>query len=128
MFRVAYYDPKAADVWSVAIIFCVMILGHFPWGIARDENTAFHQFSLQNMDYVRSKPPNHRLRNGSKTDENANNQNRNLSDGEIAESAERVQASDGSEHQFSVRRKPLPVTDNKPSSPTSLAKESSQPC
>ena len=41
------YDPKAVDVWSVAIIFCVMTLGHFPWAVARREDVSFRHFADQ---------------------------------------------------------------------------------
>jgi len=39
------YDPQKADVWSLAIMYCCMILGRFPWKapVLRDE--AFRAFA-----------------------------------------------------------------------------------
>lgn len=49
MFHASSYDGNALDVWAVAIIFCVMILGRFPWGVARHENAAFSDFVRQTL-------------------------------------------------------------------------------
>ncbi|KAG2731451.1 hypothetical protein G9P44_005867 [Scheffersomyces stipitis] len=38
------YDPRAADVWSVAVIFCCMILKRFPWKIPRISDPSYRSF------------------------------------------------------------------------------------
>ncbi|QRG40783.1 hypothetical protein FDK38_005272 [Candidozyma auris] len=45
------YDARLADVWSIAIIFCCMILKRFPWKIPRSSDPSFRSFAgLNNMD------------------------------------------------------------------------------
>ncbi|KAK9474737.1 kinase-like domain-containing protein [Dipodascopsis tothii] len=39
------YDPQPADVWSVAIIFCCMLLRRFPWKAPRKSDNSFRLFS-----------------------------------------------------------------------------------
>ncbi|RLV90247.1 Serine/threonine-protein kinase [Spathaspora sp. JA1] len=38
------YDPRAADVWSIAIIFCCMILKRFPWKIPKISDPSYRSF------------------------------------------------------------------------------------
>ncbi|KAK9374545.1 kinase-like domain-containing protein [Lipomyces chichibuensis] len=38
------YDPQPADVWSVAIIFCCMLLRRFPWKAPRKSDNSFRLF------------------------------------------------------------------------------------
>ncbi|EGW31433.1 uncharacterized protein SPAPADRAFT_61996, partial [Spathaspora passalidarum NRRL Y-27907] len=38
------YDPRAADVWSIAIIFCCMILKRFPWKIPKMSDPSYRSF------------------------------------------------------------------------------------
>lgn len=38
------YDPCAADMWSLAIIFCCMILRRFPWKQPKEEDNSFKLF------------------------------------------------------------------------------------
>jgi serine/threonine protein kinase len=40
----------------MAIIFCTMLLGRFPWGIAQQENHAFREFCEQSLAKADSKP------------------------------------------------------------------------
>lgn len=42
-----YYDPSLADVWSLAIIYCCMILKRFPWRLPKNSDTSFHYFSSE---------------------------------------------------------------------------------
>ncbi|KAF3986497.1 hypothetical protein FT663_01590 [Candidozyma haemuli var. vulneris] len=45
------YDARLADVWSIAIIFCCMILKRFPWKLPRSSDPSFRSFAcLNNMD------------------------------------------------------------------------------
>lgn len=45
------YDARLADVWSIAIIFCCMILKRFPWKIPRNADPSYRAFAgLNNMD------------------------------------------------------------------------------
>jgi serine/threonine protein kinase len=39
-----YYDPSLADVWSLAIIYCCMILRRFPWRIPKSADTSYKYF------------------------------------------------------------------------------------
>lgn len=40
----ARYDPRAADVWSIAIIYCCMTLRRFPWKAPRISDNSFRLF------------------------------------------------------------------------------------
>lgn len=40
-----FYDPSLADVWSVAIIYCCMVLRRFPWRIPKTSDTAYDYFT-----------------------------------------------------------------------------------
>ncbi len=42
--KMASYDPRAADVWSVAIIYCCIMLHRFPWKLARTSDVAYNAF------------------------------------------------------------------------------------
>lgn len=45
------YDPRLADVWSVAIIFCCMVLKRFPWKLPRTADPLYRAFAgLNNLD------------------------------------------------------------------------------
>jgi len=39
------YDPQKADVWSLAIMYCCMILGRFPWKAPALRDEAFRAFA-----------------------------------------------------------------------------------
>ena len=39
------YEPQKADVWSLAIIYCCMVFGHFPWKSPDISNEAFALFA-----------------------------------------------------------------------------------
>jgi serine/threonine protein kinase len=39
------YDPQKVDVWSLAIMYCCMILGRFPWKVAALRDEAFRAFA-----------------------------------------------------------------------------------
>lgn len=41
---VPFYDPSLADVWSLAIIYCCMILRRFPWKIPKDSDISYSYF------------------------------------------------------------------------------------
>jgi serine/threonine protein kinase len=44
------YDPTAVDVWSLAIIYCCMVLHRFPWQIAHHSDGRFRDFSTANSE------------------------------------------------------------------------------
>ncbi|KAK9469450.1 kinase-like domain-containing protein [Lipomyces arxii] len=44
------YDPQPADVWSIAIIFCCMLLRRFPWKAPRKSDNSFRLFSSEPYD------------------------------------------------------------------------------
>lgn len=51
------YDPRAVDVWSIAIIYCCMTLKRFPWKIPRLSDNSYRLYSLpdeQEHDYIKS--------------------------------------------------------------------------
>lgn len=39
------YDPRVADIWLVAIIYCCMILRRFPWKIPKQHDALYRSFS-----------------------------------------------------------------------------------
>lgn len=39
------YDPRTADVWSVAIIYCCMILKRFPWKLPKLSDPSYRSFA-----------------------------------------------------------------------------------
>lgn len=39
------YDPRPADIWSAAIVFCCMLMRKFPWKAPRQSDNSFKQFS-----------------------------------------------------------------------------------
>ena len=41
---VPYYDPSLADVWSLAIIFCCMVLRRFPWRLPKNTDISYNYF------------------------------------------------------------------------------------
>lgn len=38
------YDPRLADIWSIAIIFCCMVLKRFPWKMPKDHDMSFKAY------------------------------------------------------------------------------------
>lgn len=45
--QVSKYDPRPADIWSIAIIFCCMTLRRFPWKAPRYNDNSFRLFSAE---------------------------------------------------------------------------------
>lgn len=43
------YDPRLADVWLVAIIYCCMVLRRFPWKIPKQSDSLYRSFSQGQM-------------------------------------------------------------------------------
>lgn len=41
------YDPQAADIWSLAIIFCCMSLRRFPWKVPRLTDNSYKLFAAE---------------------------------------------------------------------------------
>lgn len=39
------YDARLADVWSIAIIFCCMLLKRFPWKVPRNSDPSYRAFA-----------------------------------------------------------------------------------
>lgn len=55
------YDPRAADVWSIAIIYCCMSLRRFPWKAPRISDNSFRLFiSTPDLDQDRRLSENRR--------------------------------------------------------------------
>jgi serine/threonine protein kinase len=52
------YDPQKADVWSLAIIYCCMILGRFPWKSPDRSNESFCLFAAMESPKTQLSPPN----------------------------------------------------------------------
>lgn len=44
MYDVPKYDPRPADIWSIAIIFCCMTLRRFPWKAPRVSDNSYRLF------------------------------------------------------------------------------------
>ncbi|KAF5092571.1 hypothetical protein D0Z00_004516 [Geotrichum galactomycetum] len=49
------YDPRPADIWSAAIVFCCMLMRKFPWKSPRQSDNSFKQFSA-GMEKPATKP------------------------------------------------------------------------
>lgn len=43
------YDARAADVWSIAIIYCCMILKRFPWKIPKLSDPSYRSFAAPTL-------------------------------------------------------------------------------
>ncbi|KAG7663089.1 uncharacterized protein J8A68_003399 [[Candida] subhashii] len=43
------YDPRTADVWSIAIIYCCMILKRFPWKIPKISDPSYRSFAAPTL-------------------------------------------------------------------------------
>ncbi|KAM7201640.1 Protein kinase-like domain containing protein [Rhypophila sp. PSN 637] len=41
------YDPRAVDIWSLAIIYCCMTLRRFPWKVPRLSDSSFKLFAAE---------------------------------------------------------------------------------
>lgn len=53
-----WYNPQVADIWSLAIIYCCMVMGKFPWSEARYSDDAFAWFaSLQSLQSCTDQVP-----------------------------------------------------------------------
>lgn len=46
------YDPRLVDVWSIAIIFCCMILKRFPWKLPKVSDPSYKSFAGVEDDNV----------------------------------------------------------------------------
>ncbi|CCE80287.1 Piso0_003400 [Millerozyma farinosa CBS 7064] len=45
------YDPRAADVWSLGIMYCCMVLRRFPWKFAKASDSSFRSYAgLKELD------------------------------------------------------------------------------
>lgn len=44
------YDARLADVWSIAIIFCCMVLKRFPWKVPKTLDLSFRAFCERPLD------------------------------------------------------------------------------
>lgn len=42
------YDPRPVDIWSVAIIYCCMMLKKFPWKVPKLSDSSFKMFASRN--------------------------------------------------------------------------------
>lgn len=49
------YDPRLVDIWSIAIIYCCMILKRFPWKLPRESDPSYKAFAGID-DEVKEKP------------------------------------------------------------------------
>lgn len=64
------YDPRLADIWSIAIIFCCMVLKRFPWKMPKEHDMSFRAYCepphpeqpLEDFEQLTMKPkePSHR--------------------------------------------------------------------
>ncbi|KAF6013515.1 hypothetical protein HII13_001332 [Brettanomyces bruxellensis] len=57
--KMASYDPRAADIWSVAIIYCCIILHRFPWKLARGSDIAYSAFIAAPSEKIDAKGKKH---------------------------------------------------------------------
>lgn len=51
VFYQSYYDPTRADMWSLAIVFCCMIMHQFPWRLPKPkEDKSYNMFTMNNKE------------------------------------------------------------------------------
>ncbi|KAG7664488.1 NPR1 [[Candida] subhashii] len=89
------YDPRPVDVWSVAIIFCCMILKKFPWKVPKLSDPSFKLFAARPdsvitplVELLKRTPQDHL------TESSTNSSGGGLSSlGDISEALEEVDAS-----------------------------------
>lgn len=43
------YDPRLADCWSIAVVYCTMVLGRYLWKIAVPEKDSFYKSFVEEM-------------------------------------------------------------------------------
>lgn len=55
-----YYDPRPVDVWSIAIMFCCMVLRRFPWKAPKQSDNSFKLFST--VPEINPENPEHKSR------------------------------------------------------------------
>ncbi|KAH3680599.1 hypothetical protein WICPIJ_008219 [Wickerhamomyces pijperi] len=55
-----YYDPRPVDVWSIAIMFCCMVLRRFPWKAPKQTDNSFKLFST--VPEINPENPEHKSR------------------------------------------------------------------
>lgn len=51
------YDPRSADIWSAAIVFCCMLMRKFPWKAPRKSDNSFKLFIQGQEDTMPEKKP-----------------------------------------------------------------------
>ena len=62
------YDPQKVDVWSLAIVYCCMVLSRFPWKSPDRSNEAFALFAAMDPKTpAQSGPPSRTSSTGSIT-------------------------------------------------------------
>lgn len=44
------YDPRLADCWSIAVVYCTMVLGRYLWKIAVPEKDSFYKSFIEEMN------------------------------------------------------------------------------
>lgn len=56
VFYQSYYDPTRADVWSMAIVFCCMVIHQFPWRLPKPrEDKSYNMFTMKDKEIVDEK-------------------------------------------------------------------------
>ncbi|GMF07226.1 unnamed protein product [Ambrosiozyma monospora] len=48
----ATYEPTAVDIWSLAIIFCCMVLRRFPWKLPKVSDPSYKAFTSESKEWV----------------------------------------------------------------------------
>lgn len=56
VFYQSYYEANKADVWSLAIVFCCILIHQFPWRIPKPkEDKSYNYFTMKNRELVDEK-------------------------------------------------------------------------
>lgn len=66
------YDPRGADVWSIAIIYCCMILKRFPWKLPKLSDPSYRSFAGPQLNNQHSHSHHHHNNANANTNSNSN--------------------------------------------------------
>ena len=84
------YDPRPVDIWSVAIIYCCMVLKKFPWKIPKLSDASFKAFASREPGVTFGEllkrlpePPSYNLKEDDILEENEENENEEIIEAKV---------------------------------------------
>jgi len=54
------FDPVAADIWALGVLYCIIVLKRVPWKSASLDDEDFRRFALPQYSYLNEFCPKHR--------------------------------------------------------------------